>query len=63
MTRANLAASYQQAGRTRDAIDLGERVLADSQRLLGDEHPDTLNARTVLKEWRSSGSEHEEDTA
>jgi len=37
--RANLAASYRQAGRTHHAIDLLERVLADRERLLGDEHP------------------------
>ena len=47
--RANLAASYWQAGRTGEAIALLERVLADSERLLGEEHPDTLTARVVLR--------------
>ncbi|MFB7926951.1 FxSxx-COOH system tetratricopeptide repeat protein, partial [Streptomyces sp. NPDC056081] len=46
--RANLAASYRQAGRTDKAINLMEHVLADRERLLGDEHPDTLNARNNL---------------
>ncbi|MGC5009032.1 tetratricopeptide repeat protein [Streptomyces sp. DT203] len=35
-TRGNLAASYQQAGRTREAIDLLEQVAADCERVLGD---------------------------
>ncbi|MFF3959854.1 tetratricopeptide repeat protein, partial [Streptomyces sp. NPDC001890] len=46
--RANLAASYQQAGRTNDAIEIKEHVLADCERLLGDEHPDTLTTRANL---------------
>ncbi|WP_326770959.1 tetratricopeptide repeat protein (plasmid) [Streptomyces sp. NBC_01591] len=55
--RANLATSYQQAGRTNDAINLLERVLADRERLLGSEHPDTLSARNVLHRWRSAGGD------
>ena len=47
-SRANLARSYWSAGRTADAIELQERVLADSVRILGDEHPDTLTARANL---------------
>ncbi|WP_375502712.1 tetratricopeptide repeat protein, partial [uncultured Jatrophihabitans sp.] len=45
---ANLASSYWSAGRTGDAITLLEAVLADSKRLLGPEHPDTLTARANL---------------
>ncbi|MFF3788022.1 tetratricopeptide repeat protein [Streptomyces sp. NPDC001933] len=41
-TRGNLAASYQQAGRTDDAINLLKQALAEYERLLGNEHPDTL---------------------
>ncbi len=37
--RANLAASYQQAGRTSEAIAILGRVVADRERLLGDDHP------------------------
>lgn len=33
--RANLAASYQGAGRSAEAVELGERVLADCERILG----------------------------
>ncbi|MFG2820029.1 tetratricopeptide repeat protein [Kitasatospora sp. NPDC048365] len=41
-------ASYRQAGRTGEAIGLLERVVADSERLLGHDHPDTLTARLHL---------------
>ena len=44
---ANLASSYWQAGRTTEAITLLERVLADRERLLGEEHPDTTAAADV----------------
>ena len=37
--RANLASSYRQAGRTTDAITIEERVVADSERLLGPRTP------------------------
>ena len=46
--RANLATSYQAAGRTDQAITLLEAVLADTERLLGAEHPDTLTVRQNL---------------
>ncbi|MEV5085948.1 tetratricopeptide repeat protein, partial [Streptomyces sp. NPDC056159] len=42
------AGSYWQVGRTGEAIDLLERVLADCERLLGDEHPDTFIVRGNL---------------
>jgi len=46
--RANLAASYGQAGRTDDAITIMELVIADRERILGPEHPSTLTARVSL---------------
>ncbi|MEV4561720.1 tetratricopeptide repeat protein [Kitasatospora sp. NPDC049285] len=46
--RANLAASYRQAGRTTEMIDLLERVVADRERVLGSHHPDTRAARAAL---------------
>ncbi|MEV4558254.1 tetratricopeptide repeat protein [Kitasatospora sp. NPDC049285] len=46
--RGNLAASYTQAGRTREAIVLQERVLADREGLLGDRHLHTVTARGDL---------------
>lgn len=46
--RCNLAISYQQAGRTDQAIRLLQRVVADDERLLGNDHPDTLIALTSL---------------
>ncbi|WP_373307397.1 tetratricopeptide repeat protein [Streptomyces violaceus] len=45
-SRANLAASYAHAGRTGEAIAIEERVVADSERLLGEDHPDTLVSRS-----------------
>jgi tetratricopeptide (TPR) repeat protein len=43
-----LAYSYRWTGRTGEAIELGERTLADSERILGPEHPNTLSAGTIL---------------
>ncbi|MGI8808719.1 MAG: tetratricopeptide repeat protein [Acidimicrobiales bacterium] len=40
--------SYRSAGRTADAIAIFEQVVADSERLLGPEHPDTLSAKAAL---------------
>jgi len=34
------------AGRNRDAIALHEQNLADQERILGPDHPDTLQSRT-----------------
>jgi len=50
----SLAASYYQAGRTTDAITLQQRVLTDSERLLGDEHPTTLAIRAFLEQMSTS---------
>jgi len=43
-----LAMSYGGIGRLGEATELGERVVADSERILGLEHPDTLRARLCL---------------
>jgi redox-sensitive bicupin YhaK (pirin superfamily) len=43
---------YWQAGRTAEAIDLQERVVSDSERILGDHHPDTLTTRNKTRSWR-----------
>jgi hypothetical protein len=37
--RANLAVSYQEAGRTSEAIALLEQVVADRKRLFGQQPP------------------------
>jgi hypothetical protein len=45
--------AYQAAGRTTEAIALLERTLADCERLLGTNHPNTLGVRensAALKE-------------
>ncbi|MET9117571.1 tetratricopeptide repeat protein, partial [Streptomyces longwoodensis] len=36
------------AGRVTEALELRERVLADRERLLGPDHPDTLTSRSNL---------------
>ena len=46
--RTNLAHAYRDAERLAEAIDLFERVLADSTRGLGPNHPRTLAARDAL---------------
>ncbi|MFB7852650.1 tetratricopeptide repeat protein, partial [Streptomyces sp. NPDC056053] len=48
IARASLAASYRQAGRLNDAIEIEEHVLAQRKRLRGNEHPHTLTARANL---------------
>lgn len=40
--------AYWHAARITDAVELGERVLADSERSLGPERPETLRARLTL---------------
>jgi hypothetical protein len=47
-TRNNLAIVYLDAGRAQDAIALLEPLLADFDRILGAEHPDTVGARKNL---------------
>ena len=47
-SRNNRAMSYRAAGRTAEAIPLLERTLADCERVLGADHPDTRAAREDL---------------
>ncbi|MFF4926195.1 tetratricopeptide repeat protein [Kitasatospora sp. NPDC001261] len=58
--RNNLAISYRQAGRTEEAITIKEQVLADRERILGEDHPDTLGARNNLAiSYRQAGRTEE----
>jgi len=43
-----VATSYQEAGRTAEAITLHEQNLADRERMLGADHPETLQTRNNL---------------
>ncbi|MGY5051141.1 tetratricopeptide repeat protein, partial [Streptomyces sp. 900105755] len=62
--RNNLALSYRDAGRIQEALDLGERVLADYERILGDDHPNTLTARNNLARARDAAAPvQQRDTA
>ncbi len=54
--RTSLADAYRGAGRTKEAIGAYERVLADRERVLGPDHPDTIAARGNLGyAYRSAG--------
>ena len=47
-SRNSLAAAYQSAGRSAEAIPLFERTLVAQERVLGPDHPDTLTSRNNL---------------
>ncbi|MGK5441116.1 tetratricopeptide repeat protein, partial [Micromonospora sp. URMC 105] len=47
-SRNNLAGAYQRVGRSDEAIGLYQRTLADRERVLGSDHPDTLISRNNL---------------
>ncbi|MGW4365489.1 tetratricopeptide repeat protein, partial [Nocardia takedensis] len=47
-SRNSLASAYQTAGRITEAITLYERNLTDSERVLGDQHPNTVIFRAKL---------------
>ena len=61
--RFELADAYWAAGRTSEAIELGEQVLADRERLLGAEHPDTLTTRGNLALAYASAGRIDDATA
>lgn len=48
ISRNNLASAYQAAGRLAEAIPILEQTLADSERVLGTDHPDTKGLRASL---------------
>ena len=51
-----LAAAYRAAGRAGEAIPLFEQVLADRQRVLGEEHRDTLSSwNNLASAYRAAG--------
>ena len=50
--RVGVTRSDGQALSYRDAITILEQVVADSERILGPGHPDTLTAVSVLKNWK-----------
>ncbi|WP_237409153.1 tetratricopeptide repeat protein [Streptomyces sp. M2CJ-2] len=43
-----MAASYHEAGRVVESLELRERVVADYARTLGPDHPESLKARHAL---------------
>jgi hypothetical protein len=53
--RNRLADAYESAGDLGRAIPLFERILADAERALGVDHPDTLTYRTtsLTRGWLS----------
>jgi hypothetical protein len=58
-SRNNLAGAYASAARVGEAIPLYGRTLADRERVLGADHPDTLTSRDNLSRARSRGVKNE----
>ncbi|MFE2722351.1 tetratricopeptide repeat protein, partial [Kitasatospora sp. NPDC059327] len=55
--RANLAASYRQAGRIDEAEELITSVASDLDRLFGPKHPSTVATRRAVNLMRRGTSE------
>ncbi|MER7768737.1 tetratricopeptide repeat protein [Kitasatospora sp. NPDC096140] len=57
---ASLASSYAQAGRLGDAMEIEEKVLEVSERILGPDHPDTIAVRVSLaSSYAATGRDEE----
>jgi hypothetical protein len=57
---ANLALTYRNQGRWKEAEDLDVQVMETSLRVLGQEHPDTLSSMNNLAfTWKGTGKETE----
>jgi Tetratricopeptide repeat len=62
--RGNLAVSYGALGRFEEALKLDKRVFAEYERILGPDHPETLNSRGNLADFRvAAGVAEPVDTA
>ncbi|KAF2189776.1 hypothetical protein K469DRAFT_47842 [Zopfia rhizophila CBS 207.26] len=57
---ANLASTYSNQGRWKEAEGLEVRVIETRKRVLGKEHPDTLTSMNNLTFTLKSESRHEE---
>jgi tetratricopeptide (TPR) repeat protein len=55
-------ATTAQAGSTGEPIRLGERLVADRVRMLGEEHPDNVATAAALRKWRGD-AEPRDDAA
>ncbi len=56
----HLAFSYQQVGRTHEAIEISKKILTDCERILGKDHPNTLTVRSNLaSSYQQVGRTHE----
>ncbi|MFF2064734.1 tetratricopeptide repeat protein, partial [Streptomyces sp. NPDC058200] len=53
-TRNNLAGALHDLGRYQEAVDLFQPTLADHERVLGPDHPHTLNSRNNLAAARAA---------
>jgi hypothetical protein len=54
ITRHSLAHQQGEAGDAAGAAAALEQLLADTERVLGADHPDTLTARRNLASWRET---------
>jgi hypothetical protein len=50
-----VAAAHHAAGRVEEAVRLAGRLLADQERVLEADHPDTARTRRLLDTWRTAG--------
>ncbi|KAL8849830.1 MAG: hypothetical protein Q9198_011124, partial [Flavoplaca austrocitrina] len=57
---ANLASTYRNQGRRKEAEELGVQVMETAKRVLGEEHPDTLTSMANLAYALASQSRNEE---
>ena len=58
----SLAIGYSSLGRVQEAVDINERTLKISERVLGPEHPDTLRSRSNLANgYRAMGRHADAD--
>src|ERR1700737_1970538 len=51
LSMENLAWTYKRLARTVDATDLRQKAVARSQKVLGDEHPNTVARKSCLTSW------------
>jgi hypothetical protein len=60
ISMANLASTYRNQGRWKEAEELGAQVLETSLRVLGQEHPDTLTSMNDFAfTWQSRGRDRD----
>jgi hypothetical protein len=62
-SQGNLAGAYALAGDLARAVSLYEQTLADSARILGEQHPMIQGIRNNLAYWREKARSEHVDTS